>query len=639
MTSQTTRGPRRLAPGRLVRVAPRFAALVALAPLAAAPGALRAQAQPPTAASTAASAVSLSLDEAMQLAERQSEAVRIAEAGVLRTRGQQYQARSQYLPQINGTASYQKTIQSQFQSIAKQSAAPVDTQTGPKLSSLCTPNIPANATPAERQAALGQAQTCGSSGDALGGISQIFASPYSLTLGLTGSQTLFSGGRVQAANQVANAGRRSAEIGVTAARAQLKLDVAQAYFNAVLASRLVVVSESSFVQAERALRQTSLSQNVGNTSEFELLRARVTRDNQRPVLIQARTQRDVAYLQLRQLLNVPPSQPLVLTTDLPAPAVSPSLQQRTAVAPAAPPVPNAAPGTPPRGLAVPASQSEGLMYVDPAEALAEDPRVAVVVDSVLAGADTAAHERATARQARENITIQRNLLRQARAQRLPSIALSSAYQRFSYPGGGFVPLPSSLNQFYPNWTASLAVSLPIFTGGRIRGDELVAEAGLREAEQTAHQVEELSALDAQLAVSQLQQAEAAWLASSGTAEQATRAYGISEVRFREGISTLVELSDSRLLLQQAQVNAATAARDVQIARLKLALIKDLPLSSSQSTTAGTPRQGSAGTGAGGAQTGTSGAGATAGQTNTTTQSAAPGAGGSQQTGTAGGGTP
>lgn len=611
----------------------RSVALVTLLARLALPGTAHAQtpASPasPTAQPAAGGAVALSLDEAMQLAERQSESVRIAEAAVLRARGQQVQAHSQYLPQINGSGAYQRTLQSQFQAISKQSA-PVDTQTGPRLSSLCTPNVGAGATAAERAAALAQAQTCSSSGTDLSGISRIFASPYTLTLGLTGNQTLFSGGRVGAANNVATAGRRSAEIGVTAARAQLRLDVAQAYYGAVLANRLVAISESSLVQTERALRQTTIAQQVGNTSEFDLLRARVTRDNQRPVLIQARSQRDVAVLQLRQLLNLPADRPLLLTTDLPAPVAVPALRTTAVLPPAARDVvPNGRVGVRPTPVA---QTGDGLLAVDPAEVLAADPRVATAVDSALVASDTSAHDRASARQARENVTVQRNLLRQARAQRLPQVSLGSAYQRIAYPSGGALPLPSGLNQFYPNWTATLQVTLPIFVGGRIHGDELVAEAGLREAEQTAQQVEELSALDAQVTVNQLAQAEAAWLASSGTAEQATRAYQISEVRYREGISTLVELADSRLMLQQSQVNAATAARDVQIARLKLALLRDLPLSASGGAS-GAASSAARGTTTPGA------AGSTTTQQSTTTQTSAQQTAGAQTAGSAGRTTP
>ena len=59
-------------------------------------------------------------------------------------------------------------------------------------------------------------------------------------------------------------------------------------------------------------------------------------------------------------------------------------------------------------------------------------------------------------------------------------------------------------------------------------------------------------------------------------EQAQRAYAIAEVRYREGISTQTELSDARLLLQQAEANRAQAARDLQVARVRSALLRDLP---------------------------------------------------------------
>ncbi|HMG01159.1 MAG TPA: TolC family protein, partial [Gemmatimonadaceae bacterium] len=56
----------------------------------------------------------ISLDEAVRIAEAQSEAVRIARAGVQRAQGQQYQARSQRLPQLSGSAAYTRTLASQF---------------------------------------------------------------------------------------------------------------------------------------------------------------------------------------------------------------------------------------------------------------------------------------------------------------------------------------------------------------------------------------------------------------------------------------------------------------------------------------------------------------------------------------------
>ena len=80
-------------------------------------------------------------------------------------------------------------------------------------------------------------------------------------------------------------------------------------------------------------------------------------------------------------------------------------------------------------------------------------------------------------------------------------------------------------------------------------------------------------------------------------EQATRAYDIADLRYREGISTQLELLDARLVLQLAQVNRAQAARDVQVARARVALLPDLPLGAA-AIEAATGRD-TAGTGTGG----------------------------------------
>ena len=83
-------------------------------------------------------------------------------------------------------------------------------------------------------------------------------------------------------------------------------------------------------------------------------------------------------------------------------------------------------------------------------------------------------------------------------------------------------------------------------------------------------------------------------ASEGTASQASRAYQIADLRFREGVSTQTELLDARIALEQASVNRAQAARDLQIARVRVALLAELPLSGASAPTAPTaparPRQ-------------------------------------------------
>jgi outer membrane protein TolC len=174
-------------------------------------------------------------------------------------------------------------------------------------------------------------------------------------------------------------------------------------------------------------------------------------------------------------------------------------------------------------------------------------------------------------------------VRVAKAQRLPSLSLTSQYGGVAYPTGG---LPGT-SDFRTNWTVGVSTSIPLFTGGRIRGDELIAQANLSEARARFQQVREFAALDARVAINALNQAKASWEASRGTAEQASRAYQIAEVRYKEGISTQLELNDSRILLEQATANRALAARNLQMARIKLALLPNLPLQSGTSAQSAT----------------------------------------------------
>jgi outer membrane protein TolC len=489
-----------------------------------------------TTAPAAQTSRALSLDDAIRIAARESEALRIARAGVNRATGQFHQARSGYLPQLNSSLSYARTLRSQFSALAN--SGPPDTSTAPKPQSLCSPQIPDDATPAERAAALAQATTC----PAAQGIDFTkvgFGARNAWTLGLSFSQNVFSGGRVSGQNAAARAGQRSAEVELTSQRAQLALDVTQAYFDAVLADRLVAIADTTLAQTEELLRQTTLARRVGNQSEFELLRATVTRDNQRPVVIARRGDRDVAYLRLKQLLNLPLDEPLSLTTPIDQPE------------------------TITRIIATNASASPDATLAS----LASDTLAALPISDTLTSA------RAPVRESELAVRAQEGQLRVARADRFPSLALTSNYQRLFFPQSVF----PNLNEFSENWSVGGSISLSLFSGGRVTGGVEVARANLEQARAQLQQTRELAALDTRVALNQLRQAEAAFAASRGTASQAQRAYSIDQIRYREGISTQTDLTQSRLLLVQAVANQAQSARDLAVARARIALIRDLPL--------------------------------------------------------------
>jgi len=475
----------------------------------------------------------LSLDQALEISDSVSDAVKIARAGLARAEGQQQKATSQFLPQLYGSISYQKTLASEYAGIGTSTGGP------PSCSSFTIDStLPLD----QRVSVLESALGCSSSNPFA---NLPFGQPNRYQLGLSLQQNIFTGGRVLATSHAAAAGKRSATYALTQAQAQLIVTITQSYYDALLSDRLVEIARASLAQAETTLVQAQLGQKVGSRPEFDVLRAQVSRDNQRPIVIQRLADQAMAHTRLSQLLRLPPEQPLDLTTDL---------GDTTAAASA---------------------------------------RLASIIAHP---SDTATDLRAPVKQAGQNVLAQQEGITIAKASWYPQFTLSSAFGRVGYPA---TMVPSGWNTMRNNWTITGALNFPLFTGGNIRGDVVIAEANLREAQAQLRLTRQAAQLDARDATFRLMAAEATWEASVGTTQLAERAYEIALVRYKEGVSTQTELLDQRLSLEQARANRAVAARDLQVARVRLALIRDLPvgtqnggivISAQQSTGTTIPRQ-------------------------------------------------
>jgi outer membrane protein len=429
----------------------------------------------------------LTLDAVIDLAEARSEQIAIAQFGVARAAAGEQRARSERLPQVAGAASYDRTIKSEFSGIFSS----------------------------------------GSADGGFGGadLSQLpFGQSNAFRLNLAFSQALYAGGRIAAQQQLAAVGRGVADISLRSARAQLVLDATQAFYDAALTDRLVAIAEASLQQAEAIVAQVELSYKAGRSPEFEWLRARVTRDNQRPNVIRAQANRTLAYLRLKQLLEIPSAQPLTVDAELDDPTLEP-----------------------------------------PARFAGQLAQVRATPAARIAIGRVPVQQAASAVQAREAT------LRVTKSQRLPYVSLNSAFGEVAYAGApGF-------DDWRTNWTVGASMQIPLFTGGRLKAEEASARADLGEARARQKLAVEIAEAETEAVLAVHEAAVAAWQASAGTVEQATRAFEIADLRYREGISTQLELLDARLVLQLAQVNRAQAARDVQVARARVSLLPDLPL--------------------------------------------------------------
>ena len=429
--------------------------------------------------------VVLSLEEALRRAEAHSESLVIAGAGESRAHAGLGRANSQRYPQITFAGAYDRTLASEFSGIFDDSSGSGDE--GTDFSEL----------------PFGQANT------------------YRLTFSL--SQSLYSAGRIAAQRQQAAAGIRAAELGTASARALMQLDVTRAYYDAALSDRLAAIAQSGYEQADAAYQQTRQAYDAGRQAEFEVLRAQVQRDNQRPAVIRARANRDAAYRRLRQLVELPPDTNLRLDVDLEA-----------------------------AELAAPAPF---------AGALAETQ-----------GSPGSAF-RTTLEQAELTVRIRELGVKVVDSARKPAVNFVSGFGLTNYPGN----ILPDFGKIRNNWTLGAQVTMPVFMGFLAQAETRAARADLTEAEARLKQAREAATLQRDTALRDLEAAQAAWEATAGTITQAARAFEIADLRFREGLSTQLELSDSRLALQSAQANRAQAARDLQLARARVALLPHLPV--------------------------------------------------------------
>jgi outer membrane protein TolC len=422
--------------------------------------------------------IRISIEQALELAEAASESVTAARAGVRGASARLDVARSELFPRLAASGSYERTLASEFDDL-------------------------------------------GGFGDASSPVDLPFGRPNAWRLGVSFSQWIWTGGRIASAIDAGEAGLDISSVELGSARALAVLDAARAYFDAALADRQVEIAELSLAQAEKTLADTRLDFELGGAPEYDVLRAEVSRDNQRLSLAQFRSRRTVAFAVLKRAIGLPLDRAVQLVG--------------------------------------------GLEDRDDIDALIRRARGAAgLSDSTL---------RAPVARAAGELREQRASLGIARSERWPRLSLFSDFGLVNYPED---VLPSR-EQWRRNWTVGLNVSFPIFDGGRIEGEVAAARADVAAASARLRETTELSQVDELETGTAVEIATATWRASDRTADLAGRAYQIAEIRFAEGASSQLELIEARFQQRQALLNEAQAARDVRVARLREALLPALPL--------------------------------------------------------------
>jgi outer membrane protein len=453
--------------------------------------------------------VAISLEQAIDIAVNRSQEVRLAQSQVRLAEAQVGTARAGAFPQLDARIGYTRTF-----------ASPFSGGGGFTLPDSLRFEPDTTAPLAERVRYLERRAPTA----ALGGLGSLFGDlPFgqenSYTAVLTGSQPLYSGGRVGAGLRIAREFLDAARLNLQEQTADIELQVRSAYYRARLAQELVGISQAALDQAQRFLRSERLRREAGTGSELDVLRAEVSVANLQPQLIEATNAAEVATLDLKRLIDVPLARPIALTTTLDVP-----------------------------------QQLAG-------------------IDSALGSTEMLSRRAAIAAQERQ-VAIREAQVRLARSGYLPSVSLTVNAGRQIFPTSPF--------RFDQEWrndvNAGISVSIPIFHGGRTRAEVAQAQVAVEQERLRLAQLRESVQLSYQRALGERERSRSSIAARQLTVQQAQRVYDLTVLRYEQGLASQLEVSEARLSLLQARTNLAQAVADFHVAHANLARAAGAPMS-------------------------------------------------------------
>ena len=125
------------------------------------------------------------------------------------------------------------------------------------------------------------------------------------------------------------------------------------------------------------------------------------------------------------------------------------------------------------------------------------------------------------------------------------------------------------NNWSPNWTASISLSMPIFNGFSTKASVRKARVDSRQAELGYEKTREQVELQVRDAYLRYGEANERLMSQRKTIEQAEEGLRISRIRYQNGIGTQLEILSSESALTLARSNFVQATHDAALAVYRL----------------------------------------------------------------------
>ncbi len=318
---------------------------------------------------------------------------------------------------------------------------------------------------------------------------------------------LSTGGRLGGVAEAARRLEAAAGLTATAARRQLEASVTDAYARALLGRSLVQSAQARLSTEDEQVRETGERVKAGRNAPVDLLREQAEQAAARGALVTAQASAAVAQVDLRALLALPQTTPLILADTWETLTATPSV--------------------PP-----PASLEDALRRAD-----AGRPELAAAAARVAAAqADVRAAQGAFAPQ-------------------VYAVAMADAQTGSGAGRAGY--------------TVGLTASLPLVDGGQRRADTDGARAHLRRAQADASRARLSVEQEAASAWLTTQATGASLDAARAGVAAAQEGYALARLRYAAGKSVTAERLDALAAFTRAQGALAQAQADTVTARARL----------------------------------------------------------------------
>jgi outer membrane protein TolC len=321
---------------------------------------------------------------------------------------------------------------------------------------------------------------------------------------------IYSGGRTDALERAAAADAAAATSEVLAAQHDLRLEVTRAYWALATADATVTVLDRSLARARAQVADIRERFDAGLVPPNEIAAGEARESRQRMLLIEATNQRAVSSAELAYLVGAPVTQ-----------------------------------------------------RVEPADALELAPDLPASLEALVAEARATRDER-RGFEHRVEAAVQQQ--RAIEAGRRPTIATAAGFD-LARPNPRIFPRAEKWND---SWDAGVAVTWPLWDGGRVRAQALQAASAVVAAQASLAEFDAALPLEVQQRLLEIDSGRAAVAAADEAIRAAAEALRVVGERYRAGVIAQGEVRDADLDLLQAELDRTRAIAGVRLAEARLA---------------------------------------------------------------------